>query len=109
MQATRFCQLFDKVLRCGLSKIRNVNLNDTQWTQATMPVYMGGLGVRSAFMLAPSAFLASAAATLSPQEAILPDQVRSTDDLAVSMSLSVWKTLTPDCQPRDTTRHIQKA
>ena len=37
---------FYKVLRCGLSKILNVNLNDTQWTQATLPVYMGGLGVR---------------------------------------------------------------
>ena len=59
-------------------------------------------------MLAPSAFLASAAATLSLQEAILPDQVRSTDDLAVSMTLSVLKALTPDGQPSDTTRHIQK-
>ena len=39
---------FDKVLRCGLSTIHNVNLNDTRRTQATLPVYMGGLGVRSA-------------------------------------------------------------
>ena len=59
---------FDKVLRCGLSKILNVNLNDTQWTQATLPVFMGGLGVRSACMPAPSAFLVSAAATVSLQE-----------------------------------------
>ena len=104
-----FLSTFDKVLHCGLSKILNVNLNDTQWTQATLPVYMGDLGVRSAFMLASSAFLASAAATLSLQEAILPDQVHSTADLAVSMSLSVWKTLTPDGQPSNTTKHIQKA
>ena len=60
-------------------------------------------------MLAPSDFLESAAATLTLQEAILPDQVRSTDDLAVAMSLSVWKTLTPGGQPSDTTTHIQKA
>ena len=53
---------FDKVLRCGWSKILNVNLNDTQWTLATLPVYMGGLGVRSACMLAPSA----SAAALTP-------------------------------------------
>ena len=100
---------FDKVLRCGYSKILNVNLNDTQWTQAILPVYMGCLRVRSACMLAPSAFLASAAANLSLREAILPDQVCSTDGLTVSMTLSVWKTLTPDGQPSNTTRHIQKA
>ena len=95
MQATRFCQLY-QVLRCGLSTILNVNLNGTQWTQATLPVYTGSLGVRSAYMLEPSAFLASAAATLSLQEAILPDQVRGTDELALFISLSVWKTLTRD-------------
>ena len=94
---------FDKVLRCGLSKILNVNLNDTQWTQATLPVYVGGLGVRIACMLATSAFLASAVATFSLQEAIPPDQVRSIDDLSVSITLSVWKTLTSDGQPYDNT------
>ena len=40
---------FGKVLRCGLSKMLYVNLNDTQWTQAMLPVYMSGLGVRSTF------------------------------------------------------------
>ena len=45
----------------------------------------------------------------SLQEAILPNQVRGTDDLAVSMTLPVWKTLTPDCHSSDTIRHIQKA
>ena len=43
------------------------------------------------------------------QEAILPVQVCITDELAVSMTLSVWKILTPDGQLSDTTRHIQKA
>ena len=56
---------FDDVLRRGLSKILNVDLNDSQWTQASLPVQMGELGVRSASMLAPSAFLASGVATLS--------------------------------------------
>ena len=63
---------FDDVQRRCLSKIVNFDLNDSQWIQASQPVQMGGLGVRSASMLAPSAFLASAAATLSLQNAILP-------------------------------------
>ena len=56
---------FDNILRRGLSKIFNYDLTDSQWIQASLPVQMGGLGVRSACTLAPSAFLASAAATLS--------------------------------------------
>ena len=80
---------FDNVLRSGLSKIINVDLNDSQWTQATLSVHIRGLGVRSACKLAPIAYLASAAATFSLQEAILPKPLRHTDDIAVSYALSV--------------------
>ena len=67
---------FDNILRRGLSKILNIDVTDSQWTQASLPVQMGELGVRSACTLAPSAFLASAAVTLSLQNAILPEELR---------------------------------
>ena len=51
------------MLRTGLSTILNVDLSGDQWLQASLPVRDGGLGIRSAVMLAPSAFLASAAGT----------------------------------------------
>jgi len=54
---------FDDTLRTGLIHILNVDLNDDQWLQASLPVGDGSLGIRSAEMLAPSAFLASAAST----------------------------------------------
>ena len=57
----------------------------------------------------PSAFLASAADTLSLQEAILPEPLRHTDDLAVFYALLVWKTQTPNAEPSDATRHVQRA
>ena len=47
---------FDDALRFGLSTILNINLNDDQWIQASLPVRNGGLGIRSAQMLAPSPF-----------------------------------------------------
>ena len=62
------------------------------------------LGVRSACMLAPSA-LASAIAMLSLQETILP--VHGKGDLAVSLAWFIWKTITPEGQPSNATRHIQ--
>ena len=65
--------------------------------------------MRSACKLAPSAFLASAAATLSLQEAILPEPLCHTDDLAVSHALSVWKTQTPNAEPSVATRHVRRA
>ena len=34
---------FDSILRNGLSTILNVNLSDTQWLQASLPVSNGGL------------------------------------------------------------------
>ena len=73
---------YDMVLTNRLETILNVQLSDTQGKQASMPVHMGGLGVRSACMLAPSAFLTSAAAPI--QEAILSASVAGTDDTAVS-------------------------
>ena len=58
-------------LKAGLDTILKVQLSESQWSRASLPVHMGGYVVRSACMLAPSAFLASAAATLPLQDAIL--------------------------------------
>ena len=54
---------FDRNLRLGLSRLANVHVDDLNWVQASLPVKDGGLGIRSVGLLAPSAFLASAAAT----------------------------------------------
>jgi len=58
---------FDDQLRLALTKTCNITLTDNQWTQASLLVWSSGLGVRSVSMLALSAFLASAAGTLSLQ------------------------------------------
>ena len=60
---------------------------------------MGRRGVTSACVLAPSAFLASAAATLSRY---------TTQDLTVTFALSTWKTLKPNPESINGIRHIQR-
>ena len=45
--------------------------DDRAWTQAALPVKLGGLGVRSAVEVAPSAYLASLHVTSTLVEAIL--------------------------------------
>ena len=49
-----------------------VESDDRAWMQATLPVKLGGLGVRSAVEVAPSAYLASLHATSALVKAILP-------------------------------------
>ena len=84
--------IFDDTLPQGLSTILNVSLSDDQWLQSSLPVQKGGLGIRSAGMLASSAYLASAAATLRLQNAILVNSCCLNPDPAVGEALIIWKT-----------------
>ena len=99
----------DDTLRRGLSLVLNVELSDKQWSQANLSVQMGGLGVRSACKLASSAFLASAAATLSLQNVILFEPIKAAEDPAISSATTTWTSLTQSSIPAEVTRHIQKA
>ena len=100
---------FDNTLRTELTTILNVDLNDDQWTQASLPVGDGGLGIQSAQMLAPSAFLASAASTLQLQQSILPDNIRILSDESIESTESIWTNLSNSSTPTVELHNIQKA
>ena len=86
--------IFDDTMRQGLSSILNVSLSNDQWLQASsLLVQNGRLGVRSAGMLSSSAYLSSATAKLSLQNAMLANSCSTTSDPAVSEALAIWKTL----------------
>ena len=63
---------FDQLMRSAVSMTCNLVINEDQWTQASLPVWSGGLGIRNVTMLAPSAFLASAAGSLTPRDSWIP-------------------------------------
>ena len=60
-------------------------------------------------MLAPSAFLASAAFTLPLQNVILPPPLANVDDLDKAAALSSWKLISHAEEPTELSRGIQKA
>ena len=62
-----------------------------QWTQASLPVKDGGLGIRRVALLAPSAFLASAASTDDLQELILA-RCSTSFDTGVDAIRTMWST-----------------
>ena len=64
-------------------------MTDIQWTQASLPVRNGGLGIRRVSSLAPSAFLASAAGTLDIQAKLLLRCLAPVDS-AVDRVLEQW-------------------
>ena len=61
----------DQVLRRCVSQITNTALSDDQWAQASLPVKAGGLDIRSAVQLAPSAYLAAFSSSADLQALIL--------------------------------------
>jgi hypothetical protein len=62
---------FDELLKSAMSLIAKSKLLDLQWLQASLPIKLGGLGVRRVALLAFPAFLASAASTQLLQDQIL--------------------------------------
>ena len=100
---------FDDAIRRGLSLVLNLELTDTQWSQATLPVQMESLGLRSACMLASSAFLASAAATIPLKDAILSGSTKGAEDPAVSSATKIWTAQAQSATQVEAMRYIQKA
>jgi hypothetical protein len=90
---------FDLTLRRSLSHIINVDLDDGSWAQASLPVRSGGLGIRSVCLLAPSAFLASAAGTANLVSSILPASLRLVVDPHIASTLQVWEGLSQSASP----------
>ena len=97
---------FDQSLRLGLSRLANVQVDDLNWVQASLPVKDGGLGIRSVGLLAPSAFLASAAATQDLQAQLLP--VDCPCDPNLDSALDIWSGRYGSSEPQGTDRSKQR-
>ena len=81
---------YDDTLRSIVSTVTNTNLDDNAWIQATLPVKSGGLSIRSAIHLAPSAFLSSASASNDLVHHILPPRFVCKEILHVDAALTSW-------------------
>jgi len=80
----------DQSQRDTLTKIINVDLSDTSWSQANLHVRWGGVGVRSLDDLAPSAFLASAFLTQPLIESLLQPIALASFEATVSEAVTHW-------------------
>ena len=70
---------YDSRLRNVLSEIMNIRLEPgPSWSQASLPVRVGGITIGNAVQLAPSAYLASAAGCAGLVSSIFPPRLRDT-------------------------------
>jgi hypothetical protein len=60
---TEILKNYDKALRVALISILNVGMEDSSWEQCSLPVRMGGLGIRTASEVSLPAYLSSVSAT----------------------------------------------
>ena len=92
---------WDQLLMATVSRITNIDFNcvKSSWLQATLPVNTGGLGFRSASILAPSAFLASADGASEIMQQLLPNHLSSVPYLDRDRALSRWKHNVPEDTP----------
>ncbi|XP_055340998.1 uncharacterized protein LOC129590049 [Paramacrobiotus metropolitanus] len=95
----------DECVRVGMQSILNIRATDLQWSQMTLPVRDGGLGLRTTKALVFPAFLASAFSVVSlVSEIYQPATVALLD--SVVEELSKWS----DCKPpSDESRKFQWA
>jgi len=101
---------YDEELRATTSRVLNINLNDDRWEQAGLPVRWGGVGIRSGNMLAPSAYLASAACTSDLANCLLlKSNLQQPIDPYISMALACWKNLGGKEQPTGLRASSQRA
>ena len=72
---------FDKIVKNSLEDILNIELHERAYNQATLPIALGGLGLRPAMEVALAGFLSSVCATK------VEDQINRFWDFACNL----WK------------------
>ena len=89
---------FDQIQRSALSVVSNSALSDLHWSQATLPIRDGGLGLRCVTEMAAPAFLSSVSSTTGLQNAML-SKCSLPEDIHIAQVTQKWSSLygSPPC------------
>lgn len=99
---------FDNTLKSAVESILNISLNETQWSQAALPIRFGGIGVRRACDVGLPAFLASAHGVADLVTSILCCNGDRATIPYVSDAVSAWSVLNSGA-PNPVAPRIQRA
>ena len=82
---------YDNIVKDALVKILNIQLPEEVWSQATLPVAKGGLGLRPATEVAIAGYLSSIHATSGIVQSLLPINMRGQQCNHYEPALNEWK------------------
>ncbi|XP_063547387.1 uncharacterized protein LOC134754868 [Cydia strobilella] len=82
-----------------ITSIFNIPFDDRSWTQASLPIRFGGLGIRKISCVALPAFLSSVHGAQSLIEKILDPSIGSMEAAHCSEAMNVWSITCPDTDP----------
>jgi hypothetical protein len=82
---------YDTIIKDALVKILNIQLPEEAWSQATLPVAKGGLGLRPATEIALAGYLSSVHASSGIVQSLLPDSLRGQECKHYELALVEWK------------------
>ena len=86
-------QEYDYILSNAVMSITNTSLDATALSQAALPVRWGGLGIRSAITVAPSAFISSLLSSETMICQLLPQRAMPYRDPLADEAISKWRQL----------------
>ena len=97
---TVWCEEFDETIRKSLQEILNVDMEGSIWAQSSLPVHLGGLGIRRVSDVALPAYLSSVCATSFGVEAMVSAEIYSEVNPFFESAKFRWLELAgPDIQP----------
>ena len=82
---------FDKIIKATLINILNIQLSEAAYNQATLPVALGGLGIRPAAEISIPGFLSSVHACKKIANSLLPINLRNLVCTHWEDALIIWK------------------
>ena len=71
--------------------ILNVKLDDRAWDQCTLPIKLGGLGIKQASEVAIPAYLSSVNATSALVKSLVPDSLKEDQNPFYDQGCQEWK------------------
>lgn len=89
----------DNLIEQTLSKILNVSFTERSWTQASLPIRFGGLGIRKLSSVSLPAFLSSVHCAQSLIGEILAPSLGSPEAAHCSEAQNVWALTCPNTDP----------
>ena len=82
---------YDSIIKEALENILNVKLDDRAWDQCTLPIKLGGLGIKQASEVAIPAYLSSVNATSALVKSLVPDSLKEDQNPFYDQGCQEWK------------------